>query len=228
MDFKLSLLIIEDNALLAQQLGDYFTETGYRVDYAYNGESGIRFCKENRYDVVILDLSLPDIDGIQVCQQIKSDATTIIPVLMLTARDALHEKLEGFEAGTDDYVTKPYEASEVLVRCQALARRNVLHQTQEINIGPLQINQITKDIFREGTKLNLSQKDRQILMTLAQAHPAPVSRTELLDKLWGEDFPDSDVLKSHIYTLRQALDKPFSHSMLKTIHGVGYRLQEQA
>ena len=175
--------------------------------------------------MVILDLNLPDMDGLEICEHIKTRSARAIPILMLTARDSLNEKSEGFAAGTDDYLVKPYAVEEVAMRCLALARREQLHRNHQIGIGDLVIDTQSHEVCREGQAVALSQTDFTILVELARAYPKAVSRNFLQSRLWGEDHPDSDVLRSHIYTLRQALDKPFEWPMIKTLHGVGFRLE---
>ena len=220
-----SILIIEDNEEIAARVGDYLQDHGMTVDYAFRADQGIRLALENRYDVVILDLMLPDTDGIDVCRQIKGDHPREVPVLMLTARDSLEDKVVGFQAGTDDYLTKPFALEEVLLRCQALARRRNLHQSREIVIGTLRVDRLKRTVARNGRPITLSPTDFDILLAMVEAYPNAVGRHALTQKIWGEDHPDSDVLRSHIYTLRKAVDKPFGSRMIKTIHGVGFRLE---
>ena len=167
---------------------------------------------------------LPDISGIEVCKKIKGNCDPAPPVLMLTARDSLQDKSEGFHAGADDYLTKPFELVELLLRCKALSKRRQLHRSSEVTIGELRVNTKTQQIYRAGQEVTLSARDFSLLMLLVEAYPNAVSRQQMISKIWGDQQPDSDVLRSHIYTLRQNLDKPFNQPMLKTIHGVGFRL----
>lgn len=223
----LNILLIEDDLILAEQLIEFLNAAGNTVDYAESGKEGLRLAQLHDYDVVILDLTLPDQDGLEVCRKLKSSNEKLVPVLMLTARTALSEKLDGFAAGTDDYVTKPYQPDEILVRCVSMAKRKLLHQHKRLTIGELEVDLVSHRIARQGTELHLPLKESAILVELAIAHPMPVSRQALISKVWGNDIKDSDVLKSHIYTLRQKLDKPFSFGMLRTLHGVGFSLREK-
>ena len=157
--------------------------------------------------------------------RMKANSAIATPILMLTARDSIVEKGQGFDAGADDYLTKPFELQEVAMRCQALARRNALHKSTTIDIGDLSIDPQKHAVYRAGKVISLSAKDFNILLLLAQAYPEALSRSHVIAKIWGEDCPDSDVLKTHIYTLRNAIDKPFDYAMIKTIHGVGFRLE---
>ncbi len=223
---KISLLIIEDNQSIAGQLIDYLAGKGFIVDYAHNGRLGLQLLQENQFDVIILDLMLPDIDGLELCEKIRLESNNI-PILMLTARDSLEDKVKGFESGTDDYLTKPFELEEVAMRCIALSKRRDLNQSNSITIGDLIVDSSKQVVTRESKPINLSVTDFNILLELAKAFPSAISRNELTKKVWADDFPDSDALRSHIYTLRKAVDKPFAYPMIKTIHGVGFRLIEQ-
>lgn len=221
---RLSVLIIEDNDAIAARVGDYLTARDMVVDFAANASQGVRMAMATGYDVVILDLTLPDGDGLAVCRRIKAAHARDVPILMLTARDSLADKVEGFQAGTDDYLTKPFALEEVFLRCQALARRRTLHTTRETVIGPLTIDHHKRSVSRAGRAIELSPTDFDILYAMVEAYPNAISRSSLIQKIWGEDLPESDVLRSHIYTLRNAVDKPFADKMIKTIHGVGFRL----
>lgn len=222
---KTSILLVEDTKAIATQVYEFLEEAGAMVDYAATGKHGVELAKQNSYDVVILDVMLPDISGIEVCHQIKQYCDPTPPIIMLTARDSIQDKSDGFEAGADDYLTKPFDLIELQLRCRALAKRHALHHSSEIVIGDLVVNTKTNQAKREGKELNLSATDFAILNLLVGSYPNAVSRQQVINKIWGEDFPDSDVLRSHIYTLRRELDKPFKYTMLKTIHGIGFRLQ---
>lgn len=221
---KISVLLIEDNQVIAEQICDYLTQNDVLVDYAHLGKLGLSLVADNQYDVIILDLMLPDIDGVEICKRIKAQGEINTPILMLTARDSLAEKMTGFDAGTDDYLTKPFELPEVLMRCHALAKRHQLHQANTIDIGDLSLDVQQRIAKRNGKLIELTVTDFNLLLLLAQAYPNAMSRNQLTAKVWGDDFPDSDVLRSHIYTLRSAIDKPFATKMIKTIHGVGFKL----
>ncbi len=223
---NINLLIIEDNQSIAGQLIDYLTSKGFIVDYAHNGRLGLQLLQDNQFDVIILDLMLPDIGGLDLCEKIRLESNNNIPILMLTARDSLEDKIKGFESGTDDYLTKPFELEEVAMRCIALSKRRDLNQSNSITIGDLVIDSSKQVVTRESKHINLSVTDFNILLELVKAFPSAISRNELTKKVWADDFPDSDALRSHIYTLRKAVDKPFAYPMIKTIHGVGFRLIE--
>jgi len=220
----LHILLIEDQTALAANVMDYLTVQGHSLDYADNGIRGLQLALAQFYDLIILDLSLPGLDGLKLCQQLRERASRYIPVLMLTARDSLDDKLLGFGCGADDYLTKPFALAELAVRVQALSRRHLLSTDHQLEIGELKFDRQRQQASRAGQPLDLHPIGMKILQLLAEAYPAVLSRSELTAKLWGEDPPDSDALRAHIYLLRQQLDKPFTFSMLHTVHGVGFKL----
>lgn len=221
---KCHILLVEDNQQLAEQLCDFLMQKGMVVDYARNGQTATNLLESENFDVVILDLTLPDTDGLNLCRFIKSELATNIPVLMLTARDSIEEKLDGFSHGTDDYLTKPYVLDEVYVRCLALARRHQLHKSQKTCIGDLEIDFNQKTVHRRGQNIKLSKTDFLLLKLLAEAYPNALSKRQLIEKVWGDDMPDTDAVRSHVYTLRNAIDKPFDHPLIKTVHGIGFKI----
>ena len=224
MNEKVRLLLVEDTKDLAAEIYDFLEMQGMEVDYAATGRQAISLMSDHRYDVIILDIMLPDMSGIEICQFVKSTLDPTPPVLMLTARDSIQDKIVGFDAGTDDYLTKPFDSHELLIRCKALMRRQQLHKAQNVTIGELSFNDKQQVAIRNGCELKLSSTSYTILRILVKAYPNAVSRQEIIDKVWGDDLPDSDALRSHIYTLRQVVDKPFETEMIKTIHGIGFKL----
>jgi DNA-binding response OmpR family regulator len=179
---------------------------------------------ETAPDVVVLDLGLPGMDGIALCEQLRARADRHVPVLMLTARDTLKDKLEGFAAGADDYLAKPFVEAELLARCRALGMRHRAGTEHRLQIGSLRIDRRLGSATRHGRALTLHQTAYRILLELAEAWPRTLTRTQLISRLWGDEAPDSDPLRTHLYLLRQQLDKPFATAMLETVHGVGFRL----
>ena len=221
----LNILVVEDNRLLAHNLSDMFERHGHAADFATSGEHGLQLALEHPYDILVLDLALPGIDGLEVCRQLRARLPRRMPVLMLTARDTLQDKLQGFDSGADDYLVKPFAMEELLARCQALAQR---HQDYALEVGSLRIDRRTQSVTRAGREVRLQRAGYQILLALAEAHPRVLTRSELTQVLWRDEPPDSDALRSHWYQLRQALDKPFGQPMLVTVHGVGFRLDAGA
>lgn len=221
----MKILLIEDNRTIGKQVIEFLEGHQWLVDYADCGSLGIELGIAQAYDVILLDLNLPDIDGLEVCRHIKQNSEIAPPILMLTARDDFTDKAQGFNCGADDYVTKPFDLRELALRCEALARRQQLFQNKNILVGELSIDRVSHMATRGDTRLQLTTIGFKILLILAQHYPNPVSRSMLLEKIWGDELPDSDALRSHIYGLRNALDKPFDFSMLKTITNVGFKLQ---
>lgn len=224
----LHILVVEDHAPLARNLADGLELHGHTADFAGDGELGLKLALDHYYDLMILDLGLPGIDGLEVCRRLRERMTRRMPVLMLTARDALHDKLRGFDSGADDYLLKPFAFEELLARCQVLARRHTLHQEHELAIGALRIDRRAQAVTREGRAVRVHPAGYQILLALAEAHPRVLTRSELTQKLWQDAPPDSDALRTHLYQLRQSLDKPFGRAMLLTVHGVGFKLDAGA
>lgn len=221
----LDILLIEDSDALSLNIAEYLEPLGHRLDFARDGRAGLRLALEGSFDVIILDLALPRMDGLEVCRQLRESASRHVPVLMLTARDTVDDKLKGFASGADDYLVKPFALAELEARCRVLAQRHQLGTDHVLTIGSLKIDRRQSIAKREGRSLSLSPIAFRIVLTLAEAHPRIVPRFELSRTLWGDDPPDSDALRSHIHLLRQVLDKPFGKPMLETVHGVGFRLQ---
>lgn len=221
---KLQILLVEDQASIASNIADYMEEKGHVLDFATQGEQGLSLALSNFYDLIILDINLPLMDGLTVCQQLREKADRHIPILMLTARDSIDDKIAGFNVGSDDYLTKPFSLQELEVRCLALSRRHLLQTKDVLTLGPLELDRKRKVITREGKTLDLHTMGYKLLIVLAEAYPQVVSRSELSAKLWGDEPTESDALRSHIYQLRAVLDKPFSKPLLKTVHGVGFKL----
>lgn len=220
----LSILVVEDHPTIARQIVGFLDGLRWHTDYAATGSLAIDLAIREEYDVVVLDLNLPDIDGLEVCRAIKQRASRNIPILMLTARDAFEDKARGFRGGADDYLTKPFDLRELALRCEALARRPQLHASDETQYGPLTLLQRERRALYDDKPLALTQAGFKILALLCAAQPHAVSRSALMHALWGADPPDSDALKSHIYTLRKQLEAASGTNMISTIPQLGYRL----
>lgn len=218
------ILVIEDNPDIAANLGDYLEEHGHTVDFAADGVTGLHLAVVHEFDAIVLDLNLPGMDGLEVCRKLRNEARKQTPVLMLTARDSLDNKLAGFDSGADDYLVKPFALQEVDVRLNALARRGRGPKARILNVGDLEFNLDTLEVRREGKFLQLNPTGLKILQSLMEASPAVVTRQELETRVWGEELPDSDSLRVHIHGLRAMIDKPFATPMIQTRHGIGYRI----
>ncbi len=219
------ILLVEDHRLLAETLIDYLDTRDIECDYAANGNTGMAFARDNRYDAIVLDVGLPDISGLDVCREIRSSGMRDVPILMLTARNELDDKLIGFEAGADDYLIKPFEQRELVARVQALVKRHRGEWAQStIEIDDLSLDVNGHRAIRAGQLLRLSPVGFKLLHLLARESPNVVPRAAMLDALWGDELPDTDALRSHLYNLRRAVDAPFERPMIETVKGVGVRL----
>lgn len=221
---SLSILLIEDNLALAKQICQLLESKGWLVDYAETGEQGLLLALNHRFDVIILDLNLPDIDGLEVCERIKQQQTRITPILMLTARDAFNDKAKGFMCGTDDYLTKPCDLRELAMRCEALGRRHQLHTETTITKGLLTLDTRAFTVTWANKPLNIPKTGFKILQQLAKAYPYPVARSDLIKEVWGNDPPETNSLKAHLYNLRKALEQGDKPPELQTISNIGYRI----
>jgi DNA-binding response OmpR family regulator len=221
------VLVIEDHRDIAENIADYLEPRNHILDFAADGPTGLRLAVANEYDVIVLDLMLPGMDGIEVCRRLREEWGKSTPVLMLTARDQLEDKVQGFDSGADDYLVKPFAMKELEIRLDALKRRSSGRVgTRTLTVGDLEYDPVTEIVRRGGRKLELNPSMRTLLDVLMSNTHRVVSRSELEDALWGDSRPDSDVLRAHIYSLRSVIDRPFERKLLHTVHGVGYRITD--
>lgn len=225
MTAPLQLLLVEDHEALRTQIAALLRAAGHRVDEASEGRLALQQALADPPDVLLLDIGLPGLDGLKLCERLRRESVRQVPVLMLTARDQLEDKLAGFAAGGDDYLVKPFAGAELLARVAALARRGSAGQDYLLRVGPLSLDRRGFEACRDGQRLALPPTPFAILRLLMEAHPRALSRSELIRRLWDDEPPESDPLRSHVHQLRQLLDKPFEQALLKTVHGVGYRLE---
>lgn len=223
-DQALYILVVEDQQSIAQNIADYMEDKGHVLDFATQGDQGLTLALTHHYDLVILDLNLPVMDGLEVCEQLRKQANHHVPIIMLTARDSIDDKISGFTIGADDYLTKPFSLEELEVRCIALSRRHLLQTNHILTFDQLIIDRQKQQATRAGKNLELHSMGYRILTILAETYPQVVSRSKLSQKLWGDEPTESDALRSHIYQLRNSLDKPFDYPMIKTMHGIGFVL----
>lgn len=213
-------LIVEDDHKLARFLARVFTEQGHAVDTCPRAAEAVVLAAATDYDLVVLDWMLPDGDGPGVCRDLRRRGVAT-PILMLTARGELHERILGLDAGADDFVVKPFELDELLARARAVTRRVVGHG--KVRVGPLEIERITRVVSLDGQRLELTTREYDLLAYLAQRQGGAASRTELLDRVWNTPFdPGSNLVEVQISRLREKLG---AHaSLIETVRGVGYRL----
>ncbi|MGB3622634.1 MAG: response regulator transcription factor [Ketobacter sp.] len=218
----ISVLLVEDDLDLAATVVQYLQLEEIQCDHANNGISGLHLLQKNRYDALLLDLNLPRMDGISVCENIRASGNDT-PVLMLTARDQLSDKIEGFQAGTDDFLVKPFDMEELVLRVQALTRRRS-GQVQRLACGDLTMDLTRRQAQRGGQPLHLSPVGWKLLEALLRESPAAVSREKLQASVWGDDPPDSNSLKVHMYNLRKVLESDSEQTLLHTVKGYGFAL----
>ncbi|MDF1693516.1 MAG: response regulator transcription factor [Zhongshania sp.] len=220
----MNVLLVEDDHDLACTVIDYLALEQIDSDHASNGVAALNLLRSHRYDVILLDINLPRLNGFSVCQQLRLDGLDT-PVIMLTARDQLSDKLEGFRAGTDDYLVKPFELEELVVRLQSLARRRS-GQVQQLQYRDLTMNLSERQVSRGGERLHLSPSNWTLLEVLLRAAPASVTKNQLERALWGDDSPDSNALKVHMFKLRKAINIDGAPALIHTLSGFGFVLRE--
>ncbi len=227
MNTRLKILVVEDNPDLAANLADYLTAQGHLVDIVGNGIGGLQLASRTDFDLILLDLMLPGIDGIALCRMLREDLGKATPILMLTARDTLDDKILGLQAGADDYLVKPFAMREVAARVQALVRRaraNVVPRV--LVVADLRFDTTALRVQRGDHEITLPPIPLRLLEVLMRASPRVVSREELERVVWQDRPPDSDALRSHLHLLRSAIDKPFAIPLLHTLRGLGWQLAQ--
>ena len=218
------LLVIEDNRNLVANLFEFFEPRGYQLDAAPDGIVGLHLASTQDYDAIVLDWMLPRLDGCALLRTLREHGIGT-PVIMLTARDELPDKIAGFRAGADDYLTKPFASQELEVRLEALkARASGGRQSRVLQVHDLRLDLETLEASRAGVELHLYPACRKLLVLLMRASPAAVTRRQLEEALWDDDPPEHDMLRSHVYELRRSVDGPFPEKLIHTLPRVGYRL----
>jgi DNA-binding response OmpR family regulator len=195
------------------------------VDCAQDGLVGLHLAVTQPFDLIILDIMLPGMDGLTLCRKLRQDARVNTPVIMLTARDSVDDKLAGFKAGSDDYLVKPFALPELHARVEAVLRRSQSQISNQLTVADLSYDLDTLQVSRRGKTLKLHPIGLRLLEKLMKSSPHVVRRESLQEVLWGDDIPDSDSLRSHIHLLRQVIDKPFDTPLIHTVHGIGYCLK---
>ena len=221
------ILLIEDSAAMRANLTEQLENAGHEVDVAVDGRSGLLLALAGNHEVLVLDLGLPRMDGLEVCRRLREQRGSGPLVLMLTARDTLEDKLEGFAAGADDYLVKPFEGAELLVRLQALARRSTRKDAEVLVVEDLRYDLGALHVERAGRTIRLNRVGLRILGELMSASPRVVTREQLERVLWDGFSPESSVLRSHIYALRKAIDLEGLAPLVQTVRGIGYRLARE-
>lgn len=227
-EVPIRVLIVEDNRDICSNIAAYLERYRYIMDFAYDGISAMHLALTHPFDVIVLDLMLPGMDGLSFCKKLRADGKLETPVLMLTARDTLDDKIKGFEAGADDYLVKPFALQELHARLQALCKRNRGQTDTVLTVGELTLNRSTRQVYRSGQRIDLNPTGMKLLQGLMEQAPSVVTRDSLETLLWADEPPDGDALRSHMYKLRQAIDRPFAYPLIHTVHRIGYRIAEDA
>ena len=222
----LRVLVIEDQHDIAANIWDYLERRGYPVDHCADGASGLVRALRDPFDAIVLDLGLPRLDGLDLCRQLRA-AGHGVPVLMLTARDTLDDKLRGYAEGADDYMVKPFAMRELDARLRALTR-HVAQPTQALDVGGLHYDPHTMLAVRDGRRIPLTRLQGALLAALLRQHPNVSTHQSLLRAGWGDGGGDTAALQTQIYELRTLVDRPFAQPMIQSVRGVGYRLVEAA
>jgi DNA-binding response OmpR family regulator len=225
MTSPLHVLVIEDNVDLAANVCDFLEAKGHVVDVAGDGLTGLHLAVTRDFDAIVLDIVLPGMDGLTLCRKFREEARRSTPVLMLTARDALDDRVAGLECGADDYVLKPFALRELEARLKALVRRSSAALTPSVlRVADLEYDPALVRVRRGGRVISLPPIPLKLLETLMRAAPRVVRRDELERAVWGDAPPDSDALRAHMHTLRAAVDGAGEPALLHTLRGVGYRI----
>ena len=221
-----NILIVEDQLDIAESIGDFLTLHGHVVDFAADGLTASNLATQNSFDLYVLDIGLPGMNGLELCKLLRQNPLSTTPILFLTARDRLEDKLAGFDAGGDDYLIKPFQVAELLARVNALLKRSSNNNESRISIADLTIDTKQCIVMRKETLIEVSPIGYQKLLTLAKASPNLVTRQQLETEIWQDIAPDSDAIRSHLYSLRKKVDKPFEQPLIHTISKRGFRLCE--
>lgn len=221
----LRILITEDHLDLAENIGDFLETKGHQSDYAYDGQMAVTLAAENAYDVIIMDINMPKMDGLTATTAIRQSDKPSTPILMLTANDTLTDKLAGFDAGADDYIVKPFAMAELYARLQAQVRRTNHDYINELTFAQLTLNQANKTAKVNEQELPLTLASFKILQLLVKKQSEVVAKQEIEFQLWGDLKPEKDVLRSHIYKVRKLLEKYIPNLKIISKHGQGYKLE---
>jgi DNA-binding response OmpR family regulator len=220
----MKILLVEDNKDIAGVIFDFFELHGHQLDYAVDGKKGFELAKKEHYDVIVLDIMLPGMNGLKVCEALRDEGIDT-PILMLTARDENEDILDGFTHGGDDYLVKPFDLHILEARLLALYRRRLgVVAKKDLKFGDLTLDINNHTLIRKDCQFKLNQTLFNITKILMLRAPNIVTRDELISEVWKDDEPDTDILRTHIYQLRNKIDKPFKHAYIRTVPKVGYQL----
>jgi two-component system OmpR family response regulator len=221
------VLIVEDEVKMASLIRRGLREQGLAADVATSGEDALWMAGSTEYDVLILDIMLPGIDGFETCRRLRADGVAAA-VLMLTARDDVQDRVAGLDGGADDYLTKPFSFAELLARLRALARRGSVQRAPLLTVGDLRLDPATRRTWRAGSEISLSAKEFALLETFMRRPGEVLSRLQLLEHAWDDEYENrSNVIDVYVRYLREKVDRPFGRRSIETVRGAGYRLREE-
>jgi DNA-binding response OmpR family regulator len=218
------ILLIENNLKYAETTGNYLSNHNIEVDYAFNGISAFELASKNKYEVIIININLPKLNGLTLCHKIRNELFISTPVIFLGERDDVQDKIDAFRAGADDFINKPLSYEELHCRIQALASRGPRRDIGKQSVAKLKIDYNLRTVTCNDTTVTLHFLQMNILKVLVQHYPNTVSRQMLEEEIWGEESPASSPLRTHIYRLRMAMEKPFRQPIIDTVYGQGYHL----
>ncbi|HET6382882.1 MAG TPA: response regulator transcription factor [Armatimonadota bacterium] len=218
------VLLIEDDEVIAERIQKGLEKNYFTVDIAADGETGLRLALGGAYALVILDLMLPRRDGWSVCESLRNRSNPV-PILMLTARDAVDDRIRGLDTGADDYLSKPFDFNELLARVRALLRREKVNKGKIIEIADLKIDSLARRVWRGGEEIHLTPREYSLLEALARSAGRTLSREVILERVWGDDESYSNTVSFHVTLLRKKVDNGNPVKLIQTVHGIGYMLR---
>lgn len=219
------ILIVEDDSDLAQFIRKGLQEEGYAIDQTTNGEDGFLLASTYSYDLLILDVMLPQLDGMELCRRLRTKGYTT-PILFLTARDSIQDKVTGFDHGADDYLTKPFAFAELLARVRALIRRVGPHTFRPLKAADLEIDPSSRQVWRAGREIVLTNKEYALLEYLLRNKNRVLTRTAIIEHVWDINYnPMTNIVDAHVRALRSKMDRDFAPPLIKSVRGAGYMLE---
>lgn len=224
----MTILVVEDEVKITRFIKKGLEMEHYTVDTAYDGEEALTKAEVNNYDLIILDIMLPKIDGIEVCRRLRASKVET-PIIMLTAKDTVEDRVKGLDAGADDYLIKPFAFGELVARIRALLRREKTVSDTELRVGDLTLNPATHEVFRNGKEIPLSSKEYRLLDYMMRRPGHVCTRTMIGEHIWGYNFQDdSNVIDVYISYLRRKIDSGFNRKLIYTVRNVGYKIQDKS
>ncbi len=218
------VLVVEDDPVIADQIADALKRDGHAVEVARDGEEALLKAMPDSFGLIVLDLMMPKLDGWQVCRRLRAEGQAV-PILMLTARDSVADRVRGLEEGADDYLPKPFDMRELLARVHALLRRESQHRTGVINIADLEIDTRAHTVHRAGRELPLTPREYQLLEALARNEGRTLTRTVIMESVWGNEDLYENTVNFHVASLRKKVDADSEVKLIHTVHGIGYSLK---